>query len=115
MTAGSRSVPMRRVAATVAMAALFLAVAAPALAGSPAPPSNSPFSSRALTQALADVPVVASTVPAPPVTPDAKAPQPQKGSFLSSRTGLLVLSAFVAGTGYALYSAKHDRIRGQTR
>jgi hypothetical protein len=34
---------------------------------------------------------------------------------LKSRAGMLVLGAFVVGTGYAIYSAREDRIKGINR
>jgi len=43
-------------------------------------------------------------------TGDAKAPLESK-SFFKTPAGAAVLAIFAAGTGYAIYSANHDRIR----
>jgi hypothetical protein len=55
--------------------------------------------------------VVAPTTPAVPAP---KVPQ-QSRSFFKSRTGAIVLAVFAVGTGYAIYSAREDRIRGINR
>ncbi len=34
----------------------------------------------------------------------------QSGSFFKTKPGVIALSVMIAGTGYALYSSKHDRI-----
>lgn len=34
----------------------------------------------------------------------------QSGAFFKSKPGVIALTVMIAGTGYALYSAKHDRI-----
>ncbi|MDQ3418222.1 MAG: hypothetical protein M3541_05485 [Acidobacteriota bacterium] len=105
------------------MTAVLAGIAAPAFAGNPTttpPPSSrstatSPFTRAAIARALAAAPAadVATSAPAP-FTPPAKAPQTSNG-FLKSRTGVIVLAIFAAGTGYAIYSAKEDRIRGRNR
>jgi hypothetical protein len=96
--------------------ALLTTVAAPAFAATP-DKTTAPLSSRAIAKVVA-----ASPTPAPaasavaPAAPAPKAPkQSGGGSFFKSRTGVLILSAFVVGTGYALYSAKNDRIKGLNR
>lgn len=43
-------------------------------------------------------------------TGDAKAPLESK-SFFKTPVGAAVLAVFVAGTGYAIYSANHDKIK----
>jgi len=47
-----------------------------------------------------------------------KSPQAQatkSGSFFKTRTGMVVIAIMAVGTGYAVYSAKEDRIRGSIR
>ena len=34
----------------------------------------------------------------------------QSGAFFKTKPGVIALTVMIAGTGYALYSAKHDRI-----
>lgn len=34
----------------------------------------------------------------------------QSSSFFKTRTGVVIAAVMIAGTGYALYSAQHDRI-----
>lgn len=53
-----------------------------------------------------------SKVPASKATP---AQATKSGSFFKTRTGLLVIAIMAVGTGYAVYSAKEDRIRGSIR
>jgi len=107
------------------LTAVLAGIAAPAFAGNPSktpPPSSpsrstapSPFTRDAIARALAAAPAAAVATSAPtPATPPAKAPQTSNG-FLKSRTGVIVLAIFAAGTGYAIYSAKEDRIRGLNR
>jgi hypothetical protein len=36
-------------------------------------------------------------------------------SFFRTRGGMAVLAVFAAGVGYALYSAKHDRIKSPAK
>lgn len=35
---------------------------------------------------------------------------PQSAGFFRTRTGVVIAAVMIAGTGYALYSAQHDRI-----
>lgn len=102
-----------RVAGTAVITALLSTVAAPALAANPSPPPtpSSPFSAAAVERAI-------KSTPAPAVTTPAKAPAKAKqgnGSFIKSRMGVMVIAVFAVGTGYAIYSAKEDRIRGLNR
>jgi hypothetical protein len=48
---------------------------------------------------------------APKTTPQAT----KTGSFFKTRTGVAVLVVMAVGTGYALYSTSHDRIKGSIR
>jgi len=101
-----------------AMTALLTTIAAPAFAASPTPHPSSPFAPAAVAR------VVARTVVSPEATSKAapttapakvKAAKQAQGSFLKSKVGVLVVAVFAVGTGYAIYSAKEDRIRGLNR
>lgn len=109
---------IRRVAGMAALTAFLTTMAAPAFAASPTPPPSSPFAPAAVAR------VVAKTVVSPDATPKAapatapakvKAVKQAQGSFIKSRVGMLVVAVFAVGTGYAIYSAKEDRIRGLNR
>ena len=97
------------------MAAMMTAIAAPALASTPENnKAPSPFSTKAVAKVVATtVPAVAPSTPATPATPAPK--QSGSQSFFKSRAGLLVLGVFAVGTGYAIYSAREDRIKGINR
>lgn len=88
------------------------------------PPSAAPHSSLLAPSVVARA--VASTSPsparlsraltAPNVTRDtAQAPTTSSKAFFKTGPGLMVIAVLAAGTGYAVYSAKHDRIRGSGR
>lgn len=91
------------------MTALLTLAAAPAMAASPNPTTPVSFSSSAIAKVVAksEAPKAAAKA----------APKQATGSkgFLKTRTGLLVLAVMAVGTGYAVYSAKEDRIRGINR
>lgn len=65
--------------------------------------------------------IVARDLTAAPVRPAAarsarQGPTPGSASgFFKSRAGMVALVAMVAGTGYALYSASHDRIHSAAK
>lgn len=120
MTHRSWAVPVRRLAGTAVVTAVLAGTAAPAFAARPTPtpapaPAASPFSTDAIARAVtATIPAaVAAPVPARAAVP-AKAPQASEG-FFKSRKGVLVLAAFAVGTGYAIHSARKDRIHGLNR
>lgn len=103
-----------RVAGTAVIAALLSTLAAPAFAASPSSPTipvSSPFSAAAVERAVKSTPAPVAATPAK--TP-AKAKQ-ASGSFIRSKKGMAVIAVFAVGTGYAIYSAKEDRIRGLNR
>ena len=65
---------------------------------------------------LLDARVVARAVAsAPPTHEAAQTPMAPSRPFFKSRMGLLVVVTMAVGTGYALYSAKQDRVRGSNR
>jgi len=105
---------IRRVAGMAAITALLTTIAAPAFAASPTPPPSSPFAPAAVAR------VVARTVVSPEAVPTAApakvtAVKQAQGSFFKSKVGVMVIAAFAVGTGYAIYSAREDRIRGLNR
>jgi hypothetical protein len=103
---------MRMTGAAVLTAMLTL-VAAPAFASS-GPESTrtaKAFTSKAIAKAVANTTPSVSATP----TPAPKAPQGSNPSFFRSRTGMLVLGVFAVGAGYAVYSAREDRVRGSGR
>jgi biotin carboxyl carrier protein len=103
-----------RLAGTAVIAAFLSAIATPALASSPTTPTPSPFSAAAVAKTVKNTP--ASVAPA--ATATAKAPAKAKqasGSFVKSKMGAMVIAVFAVGTGYAIYSARNDRIRGLNR
>lgn len=107
----------KRLAGTAVIAALLSTVATPAFAASPTPPFSSPFSAAAVARVVkSSLPPVAAVraVPAAPAKTPAKAKQ-ASGSFIKSRMGLMAVAVFAVGTGYAIYSAREDRIRGLNR
>src|SRR6187397_3156240 len=116
MDRGHCSVHYRRLVGAGLMVAFLATAFAPAMAASQAQPADSnAFSNKSIAK------VVANTKPAPepnaPKTDASKTP-PQAGrssSFFKTRTGVAVLAVMAVGTGYALYSAKHDRITGSIR
>ncbi len=66
--------------------------------------------------------VVANTTPealvrndSAPAASKTPAQATKSGSFFKTRTGVVVLAIMAVGTGYAVYSAKEDRIRGSIR
>jgi hypothetical protein len=114
----SRSVYVRRLAGLGVITALLATAFAPAMAASQGSPTAPPsFSARSIAK------VIATTTPDSvrlnrTAGDDARTTQAQatkSGSFFKTRTGLLVIAVMAAGTGYAVYSAKQDRIRGSIR
>ena len=99
-----------RLAGTAVITAFLSTMATPAFASTPTP---SPFSAAALAHTVKSTPAPVATAATTAKTP-AKARQ-ASGSFFKSKVGVLVIAVFAAGTGYAIYSAKEDRILGLTR
>jgi hypothetical protein len=97
----------------------FLATAfVPMVAAQAQAPSTNTnaFSNKSIEKAVADTKVApegSSRVSAD--APKTPAQATKTGSFFKTRTGVLVLAIMAAGTGYALYSVKEDRIRGSIR
>ncbi len=98
---------VRRFAGVGLMTALLATAVSPAMAASQGPPASPSFSTRSIAK------VVATKTAADAATTAPK--QPSDRSFFKTRTGMLVIAVMAVGTGYALYSAKEDRIRGSIR
>lgn len=109
MTLRSCSVLARRLTTAGLMTALLALAAAPAMAASPNPTTPVSFSSSAVAKIVAKSEAPAAAAKAAP-----KQATASRG-FLKTRTGLLVLAVMAVGTGYAVYSAREDRIRGINR
>lgn len=106
---------VRRLVGTAVVTALLTTVSAPAFAAAP-DKTPDPLSKRAIAKVVAATPNTAAPATAAPSAPAPKAPKQSGGdSFFKSRTGILILGAFVVGTGYAIYSANNDRIKGLNR
>lgn len=112
MTLRSCPVMARRLATAGVVTALLTLAAAPAMAASPNPTGPPSFSSRAVAKVVA----ASESTPAG-VTPAKTAPKQAASSksFFKTRMGLVAIGVMAVGTGYALYSAKQDRIRGSIR
>lgn len=110
----SRFAFVPRLAGTAVITALLTAFAAPAFASTPTTPTPSPFSAAALAKVVKSTPAPLAASTTTPARTPAKAKQ-ASGSFIKSKVGVLVIAVFAVGTGYAIYSAKEDRIRGLNR
>ena len=115
MEYGHCSVYFRRVVGIGVMTAFLAVTTVPAMAASQSPPDGSSvFSNKSIEKAVANAPtetrVRAERTPADPPKQATKS-----GSFFKTRTGVLVLAIMAVGTGYAVYSAKEDRIKGINR
>jgi hypothetical protein len=100
------------------MVAILVTMPALAQAAQQAPPPAPPsFSARAIAKAVtpskSETPRNNLVAPAPAKTTPKQATS--SGSFFKTRTGVVVLAVMAVGTGFAVYSAKEDRIRGSVR
>jgi len=118
----SRFVIFRRVTSLVAMMALLVMAFAPAASAAQAQPKDSTrnapsFSSQSLAKVVADSRSDDSTRSnrAASESPKEAPKQGASSGFFKTRTGALVLAVMAVGTGYAIYSANHDRIKGSAR
>lgn len=102
-----------RVLALVLIAA---AVPLPCMAGDTSQPAARPRLQASIKPIVHAI--VSARPSAPPAklqaTPDAKA-QLGSRSFFRTPAGAVVLAVVAAGAGYALYSARHDRIHSVVR
>lgn len=88
--------------------AMFALLPTSALAASerPAPPKPRLLDTRVIARAVASAPRTRNV---------AQAPATPSKPFFKSRMGLVVVVTMAVGTGYALYSAKQDRVHGSNR
>ena len=118
MECGYRSVYFRRLVGVGVMTAILATAFTPAMAASQAQPSDSSaFSNKSIAKVVANTAPEARVRTASTSTAAAKSPAQatKSGSFFKTRTGVLVLVVMAAGAGYAVYSAKEDRIKGINR
>lgn len=101
----------RLAARVVAFAVAMAAIPLPGLAAEPNKPAPAPGLAASIASAAASSKVTLEQ--AKPAAPD-KA-QLGSTSFFKSPAGVIVLAVVAAGTGYALYSASHDRIHSVIR
>jgi len=94
----------------VGLSAITALVPLPAVAGDPGSAKRTPSIRQSATE------MVARDVSAAPVPPSRAREARQSSSstsstsFIKSRPGMIALAVVAAGTGYAIYSAQHDRI-----
>jgi len=105
---------VRRVTTTGVLFALLSITAAPAFAASPGPKPVPLFTPEAVAKVVAS----SATPATAPSDRAAEAPKKQataSKSFFKTGAGCLVMGWMAVGTGYAMDSAKEDRIRGINR
>lgn len=104
-----RPTEWRGVWARALVLALVTSVIPLPLAAEEAPPASKPGPIKASIEKIA----VKNTANARSTRESARRAQStpaQSGSFFKSKPGIIALAVMIAGTGYALYSAKNDRI-----
>ena len=99
---------VRRFSGVGLMTALLATAFSPAMAASQGPPASPSFSTKSIAK-------VVSTKTAAPDAATTAPKQPNDRSFFKTRTGMFAIVVMAVGTGYAVYSAKEDRIRGLNR
>lgn len=115
MEYGHRSAHFRRVVGAGVMTAFLATAFAPAMAAAQSPPGgSSAFSNKSIEKAVAN-PAPDSRVRSDRTPADPPKQATKTGSFFKTRTGAVVLIVMALGTGYAVYSAKEDRIKGINR
>ena len=108
MDCGPSKVHFRRWVGAGVMIAFLATVFVPAAVAQTQTTNSNALSSKSIEKVVANTKVTAET-------PKAPKQATKTGSFFKTRTGVLVLAVMAAGTGYALYSLKEDRIRGSIR
>jgi hypothetical protein len=88
-----------------------------AAAKAPAQPLRTSIAKHAAREALVTSPTSQPRAPQSTAQPRARqqSNNPQGGGFFRSPAGIACLAVIAAGTGYALYSASHDRIHSVAR
>jgi hypothetical protein len=95
----------------LALALVIAALPLPALAGDSSQPVAKPGIRASVAKIAASAPLAASASQA---TTDGKATLNTK-SFFKTPAGMIVIAVVGAGAGFAIYSAKHDRIHSVVR
>ncbi len=104
--------PWRRPVARVLMLALaFGSAPIVCLAGPPpGPPSSSSQFAASIDKAVQhEAGQLAKASPA--AAAQQSAASPSSGGFFKSKAGMITIALMAAGTGYALYSTSHDRVK----
>jgi hypothetical protein len=91
----------------IVLALAIAAVPVSGLAQEKSPPAARPGIQASIQKAVAATPVVPVRVKAARTQ---SSPPPPKPSFFKTPAGIAVLAIIGGGTGYALYSAKHDKL-----
>jgi hypothetical protein len=101
----------RRVARVLVLALAFGTVPIVCLAGPPPGPSSpaSPIAASADKAVQHDVGQIAKA--SPNVARQSTANAQASGGFFKSKAGVITIVLLAAGTGFALYSTSHDRVK----
>ena len=97
----------------LALAVAIAVVPVPLLAQEKSPPAAQPGIRASLHKVVTANPVVPTRVQA--TRTQGSTATPPQSSFFKTPAGIAVLAVIGAGTGYALYSSKHDRIHSEVR
>ncbi len=97
----------------LAFALVLAAVPLPGLAEESTQPVARPGLKASIARAAANAAVPAAQAQQKAAPPDKS--QLGKASFFKTPAGIIVLAVVAAGTGYAAYSASHDRIHSVIR
>ena len=114
----TRSPALFRRAVTLAIAAMFVPLPVTAADRLAAPQRAAQPLRASIAKHAREIPATSLTSRAPQTVTQVRAQQgssTDKGGFFRSRTGIICLAVVAAGTGYALYSASHDRIHSVAR
>jgi hypothetical protein len=96
----------------LALAVALSAVPVPLLAQEKSPPAAAPGIKASIQKAIA------TSLPAPArvrARAQDTATAPGQGSFFKTPAGVAVIAILAAGTGYAIYASRHDRIHSVVR
>ncbi len=116
-----RSSVSRRVLALITVVGIAMTLAPRPLFAADASPSTAPRAPLAASIQHAARTLALAPAPAAP-TRAARDEQPKPGdelagssAFFTQPLGIAILATLAVGTGYAIYSASHDRIRSEVR
>jgi hypothetical protein len=114
-SAGFRRAAMLALAVTLVPLPLLAADTAAAPAAQPLKTSITTYAKREVLATASKTPAHASAQAAARAQTRAQSNGPQAAGFFRSSAGIACLAVIAAGTGYALYSASHDRIHSVAR